>query len=104
MRRLAELVDLVVYQQLRDLAGADFGQHRVDLGDALGAQRVGRVDDVQQQVRFARLAQGGADRGDPFVRQVADQAAGAGRSHGSAGSFEAATGGPEGGALVFRGS
>src|SRR3546814_9763274 len=48
MRRLADLVDLVVDQQLRDLAGAHFGQHRVDLGDALGAQRVGGVDDVQR--------------------------------------------------------
>ena len=74
-------VDLVVDQQLRDVAGADFLQHLVDLGDALVAQRVGGVDHVQQQVGLARFGQGRAERGDQFVRQVAHEADGVGQHH-----------------------
>ena len=46
----------------------------IHLGDALVALRVGSVDDVQQEVRFARLHQRGPEGGDELVRQVAHEA------------------------------
>ena len=90
-----DAVDLVEHQHLRQVAGTDFLQHLVDLGDALLAVRIGGVDDVQQQVGLARFAQGGAERGDEFVRQVAHETHRIGQHHRAAGQVDAAHGGVE---------
>ena len=47
---------------------------------------------MQQQVGFARFAQGRTECGDQFVRQVADEADGVGQHHAAAGQLDAAHG------------
>ena len=54
-RRAFDTIDLVEQKDLRNVAGADLGQHRVDLSDPLVAQFVRRIDHVQQQVGVARF-------------------------------------------------
>ncbi len=90
--RAFDAVDLVEDHQLRDLAGADFGQDLIDLADAFVPQRIVGIDHVQQQVGFARLAQGRAERGDQFMRQVAHETDGIGEHHAAAGQLDPAHG------------
>ena len=79
--RLARAVDLVEHRDLRQRLHADRLENLVHLLDALGALRIGRVDDVQQQVGLASLLQRRAERGHQLVRQVADEADGVGEGH-----------------------
>ena len=90
--RAVDAIDLVEHQQLRQLAGADRFQHFVHLGDALLAQRIGGIHQVQQEIGLARLAQGGTERGHQLVRQVADEADGVGQHRIATGQRDAAHG------------
>ena len=56
-------------------------QHLAHLFDALIAQRIAGIDDVQQQVRVARLLQRRAECRDQFVRQLAHEADRVGEHH-----------------------
>ena len=87
----AELVDLVVDADLRHAIRIELAEHRVDLAHALPAIAVTGIDEVQNQVGFARLLQRRTERRDQLVRQVPDEAHRVGQHDGaSVGQFEAA--------------
>jgi len=44
----------------------------------LRLHRIGGVDDVQNEVRVGRFFEGGAERGEEVLRQIADEADGVG--------------------------
>ncbi len=90
-----DLVDLVEYQQLRQIAGTDGLQHFVDLQDAFFAQRVCRIDNVQQQIGIARLRQRRAERGDQLVRKITHEADRVGKNRAAARQRNASHGGIE---------
>ena len=73
MRLDTDAIDLVVDAQLRNIARADLPQYLIDLFDVFIAPRITGVDHVQQQVRLARFLQRRLERGDEFVRQIADE-------------------------------
>src|SRR2546422_2347191 len=70
---LGDLVDLIEDEDPRHVAGADLVQHLAcDLH--LGAEdRVGRIDDLQQQGRLERLVERRAEAGDEVVRKLPDE-------------------------------
>ena len=74
LRREFESIDLIEDFDLRESAGTHLYQHRVHLLDALVASRIARIDDVQQQRRFARFGQRRLERGHEFVGQFANEA------------------------------
>ena len=79
--RVVDAVDLVEHQDLRQVGGADLGQHAVDLVDVFVAPRIADVDHVQQQRRLARLGERGLERRHQLVRQLADETDGVGHHH-----------------------
>ena len=76
--RRVDAVDLVEHQDLRQVGGADLGQHAVDLVDVFVAPRIADVDHVQQQRGFARLGERRLERRHQFVRQLANETDGVG--------------------------
>ena len=65
----------------RLLVQPELEQHLIHDEPLLLPQRVARVDDVQQQIRVARLLERGAERRDEMVRQLADEPDGVGEQH-----------------------
>src|ERR1700733_7388209 len=78
------LVGLVDHHDLGNVADADLGEHLADgcdLGPRIG---IGAVDDVQDQFRVGDLFQCGPERVDELMRQMPDEAPGAGERDGGA--------------------
>lgn len=69
-------VDLVEDQDRWHITGADGVEHFFDGVDVFFHLRLGGVDDMQKQVGFNDLGQGGVETGDELMRQVADKADG----------------------------
>ena len=69
----AHQVDLVEHLELADLPRADARENFAHLHDALIAQRIAGIDDVEQQVRLARFLQRGTKCRDELVRQRAHE-------------------------------
>ena len=70
---LADAIDLVEQQARRDDVRADLAQHVAAHLELRFVGRIGRVDDEQQQRRFERLGERGAERRDEIVRQLLDE-------------------------------
>ena len=73
VRRQPDSIDLVEHLDLRNLAGADRGQHLVHLLDALETLWIAGIDHVQQQARIARFLERGTKCRDQLVRQIAHE-------------------------------
>ena len=56
----------------------ELGQELLGGLDVLGLGRIGRVDDVEQQIGVRGLFERRAERGEQIVRQIADEADGVG--------------------------
>ncbi len=80
-RRALQPVDLVVEQDLGNLAGADLLQHPVHLRNLLLAPGVAGVHDVQQQGGGARLGERRLEGGHQLVGQLANEPHGIGCDH-----------------------
>ena len=71
---LGQGIDLVEDQHLRDLCGANGGQHALHFSHLLQQHVAGGVDHVLEHIGLGGLQQGGLERLDQCVRQVADEA------------------------------
>ncbi len=74
-------INLVVDQDLGNIAGADLPQHRINLLHAFTAPRVAGIDHVQQYGGLACLGQRRTKRSDQFMRQITNETDGV-RHHG----------------------
>ena len=70
-------IDLVEDEQ-RDARKRELGQELLGGLDVLGLGRIGRVDDVEQEVGVGGFFERGPERGEQVLRQIADESDGVG--------------------------
>ena len=74
--KIIQHVDFIHDQQRRDLISFDFREHRINCVNIFLHAHIGRINDMQQQRRLARLLERRFKRGHQIVRQVANKAYG----------------------------
>src|SRR4051812_28794899 len=77
-RLLIEQIDLVEDQQSWPVANPELLEHLLDDDALLLPRRLARVDDVEEEIRFCRLLERRAERGDEVMRQLPDESDGVG--------------------------